>query len=96
MKQYLLSSYCHTEVSTLQCFLQFKSIVPQFYRGAAAVIVVYDITSSDSFKCMKRWVEELTRFEPDAILAVAGNKCDLDDEREVSGFLETLCYNQKI
>jgi len=63
---------------------KFKSIVPQFYRGAAAVIVVYDITSSDSFKFIKRWVEELTRFEQNAKLAVAGNKCDLEDDREVS------------
>ena len=68
----------------------------QYYRGAVAAIVVYDITSSDSFKCMKRWVEELTRFEPNAKLAIAGNKCDLEEMRQVSGFLDTLCCNQKI
>jgi len=63
---------------------KFHSLVQHYYRGAAAAIVVYDITSSRSFKFMKRWVEELTRFEPNAILAVAGNKCDLEETRQVS------------
>jgi len=58
--------------------------VQQYYRGAVAAIVVYDITSSDSFTCMKKWVEELTRFEPNAKLAIAGNKCDLEEMRQVS------------
>ena len=58
--------------------------------------MVYDITSSRSFKYMKSWVDELNRFEPNAILAVAGNKCDLEEMRQVSGFLTTSYYNQKI
>lgn len=55
-----------------------------YYRGAAAAIVVYDITTESSFKCMKKWVKELRQFGPkDIIIAVAGNKCDLEDQREV-------------
>ena len=56
-----------------------------YYRGAAAAIVVYDITSETTFKCMQKWVKELTQFGPkDIIIVVAGNKCDLEDKREVS------------
>ena len=30
-----------------------------YYRGAAAAIVVYDITKKDSFNGAKSWVKEL-------------------------------------
>ena len=56
-----------------------------YYRGAAAAIIVYDVTSEDSFDCMKSWVKELTQFGPkDVIIAVVGNKCDLKEKTEVS------------
>ena len=32
-----------------------------YYRGAAAAIVVYDITNPDSFAGAKSWVKELQR-----------------------------------
>ena len=55
-----------------------------YYRGAAAAIVVYDITSKDSFAGAKTWVKELQRRgAPDCIIALAGNKSDLEDQRKV-------------
>ena len=67
-----------------------------FYRGAAAVIFVYDISLMDSFKYMKSLVDEVKRFEPNAILAVAGNKCDKREQREVSRIFATSFPSQKI
>ena len=32
-----------------------------YYRGAAAAIIVYDITNPDSFEGAKSWVKELQR-----------------------------------
>lgn len=32
-----------------------------YYRGAAAAIIVYDITNPDSFAGAKSWVKELQR-----------------------------------
>ena len=58
-------------------------MMPRYYRNAAAAIVVYDITSYESFQFMRNWVEDLTQFEVNAILAVAGNKCDLEEKRKV-------------
>jgi len=64
---------------------KFRSMMPQYYRGAAAAIVVYDITSEESFRYMKSWVKELNKLGPEKlILAVAGNKCDLKEQRQVS------------
>jgi hypothetical protein len=42
-------------------------------RGAAAAIIVYDITSTDSFNRAKAWVRELQRQGgPNMIMALAG------------------------
>ncbi len=53
-----------------------------YYRGAAAAIIVYDITRSNTFKTLKNWVEELQSKGPkDIAIAIAGNKADLEDQR---------------
>ncbi|CAN6459705.1 unnamed protein product [Victoria cruziana] len=40
---------------------RYHSLAPMYYRGAAAAVVVYDITSMDSFVRAKKWVQELQR-----------------------------------
>ncbi|KAH3765971.1 Rab GTPase [Pelomyxa schiedti] len=63
---------------------RYRSLTPMYFRGASAAIVVYDITSADSYEVMQRWVDELkVRAQPNIILAIAGNKLDLADHRVV-------------
>ena len=40
---------------------RYHSLAPMYYRGAQAAVVVYDITSLDSFQRAKSWVDELQR-----------------------------------
>ncbi len=55
-----------------------------YYRNAAAAVVVYDITSEATFDVLQEWITELHRLgPPNIVLAIAGNKCDLEDKREV-------------
>eukprot|EP00457_Paulinella_chromatophora_P012579 gb/GEZN01012797.1/.p1 GENE.gb/GEZN01012797.1/~~gb/GEZN01012797.1/.p1 ORF type:complete len:206 (-),score=42.06 gb/GEZN01012797.1/:438-1028(-) len=64
---------------------RYRSLAPMYYRGAAAALVVYDITSSDSFAGAKTWIEELQRQgAADIVIGLAGNKSDLDSKREVT------------
>ena len=57
---------------------RYRSLAPMYYRGAAAAIVVYDITSQDSFEGAKSWVKELERRgEKNVVIALAGNKADI-------------------
>lgn len=64
---------------------KYHSLAPMYYRGAAAAIIVYDITRAASFTTLKNWVRELQQLGPENIvLAVCGNKADLEDKREVS------------
>jgi len=63
---------------------RYRSLAPMYYRGAAAALVVYDITSYDSFSGAKTWIEELQRQgSADIIIGLAGNKSDLESKREV-------------
>ncbi|XP_077886575.1 ras-related protein Rab-31 isoform X2 [Ictidomys tridecemlineatus] len=63
---------------------RFHSLAPMYYRGSAAAVIVYDITKQDSFHTLKKWVKELKEHGPERIVvAIAGNKCDLSDIREV-------------
>lgn len=63
---------------------RYHSLAPMYYRGAAAAIVVYDITLEASFARAKKWVQELqAQGNASTIMALAGNKADLLDARQV-------------
>ncbi|KAL4319921.1 hypothetical protein GQ457_18G025840 [Hibiscus cannabinus] len=63
---------------------RYHSLAPMYYRGAAAAIVVYDITSSESFERAKKWVQELQRRgNMNLITFLVANKVDLEEKREV-------------
>ncbi|XP_078157859.1 ras-related protein RHN1-like isoform X2 [Carex rostrata] len=63
---------------------RYHSLAPMYYRGAAAAIVVYDISNADSFTKAKKWVEELKRQgNTYLIMALVGNKVDLEKDRKV-------------
>ncbi|GLT52064.1 hypothetical protein SLE2022_382810 [Rubroshorea leprosula] len=63
---------------------RYHSLAPMYYRGAAAAVVVYDISSKDTLVRAKKWVQELQRQgNPNIIMALVANKSDLDSKREV-------------
>ena len=63
---------------------KYRALAPMYYRGAAAAIVVYDITRENSFATLRSWVNELCKHgPPNIVLAIAGNKTDLEELREV-------------
>ncbi|CBZ50779.1 rab22a, member RAS oncogene family, related [Neospora caninum Liverpool] len=64
---------------------RYRSLAPMYYRGAAAAVVVYDISNRDSFQGAKSWVQELQTVNDrsNVVIALAGNKEDLGAERQV-------------
>ncbi|XP_048133730.1 ras-related protein RHN1-like isoform X2 [Rhodamnia argentea] len=63
---------------------RYHSLAPMYYRGAAAAVVVYDLTSMDSFQRAKKWVQELQRQgNPKLIMFLVANKADLNEKRQV-------------
>jgi len=64
---------------------RYRSITTAYYRGALGALIVYDITKADSFEHVPRWLDELrAHADPNAVIMLAGNKCDLDETRAVS------------
>ncbi|ESO95115.1 hypothetical protein LOTGIDRAFT_215280 [Lottia gigantea] len=64
---------------------RFRSMAPMYYRKANAAMLLYDITSPDSFYDIKDWVKELKKnVDYPIIMCLLGNKCDLDSGRKVS------------
>jgi len=65
---------------------RFRSMAPMYYRNASAAILVYDISVAETFENVQHWVKELksTMHFSDIVIALAGNKIDLESNREVS------------
>jgi len=56
-----------------------------YYRNANCAVVVYDITQSASLEKARSWVRELQRqADPSIVIALCGNKTDLNARRQVS------------
>lgn len=63
---------------------RYRSITNTYYKGAKGALVVYDVSKRDSFENINRWVNELRmNGDENVIIIIAGNKCDLNEEREV-------------
>ena len=79
---------------------RYRAVTRSYYRGAAGALIVYDITkydspyispiicSRESFNHVLNWlVDARTLARPDISIVLAGNKCDLKENRAAS-FLE--------
>lgn len=63
---------------------RFHALGPIYYRDADAALLVYDITDAESFTKVKKWVKELRKIVGnDIVIAIAGNKIDLEKMRNV-------------
>jgi small GTP-binding protein len=64
---------------------RYRSMAPMYFRDAHAAIIVYDITSVESFNDVAVWLNELYQQGPEAIvIALVGNKSDLHERRTVA------------
>ena len=63
----------------------FKSITRSYYRDAAGVMLVFDISRRDTFEHLKNWLEDIKRYSnKDVNVILIGNKIDLEHKRRVS------------
>jgi len=63
---------------------RFRTITAAYYRGAQGVMLVYDVTDPSSFRNIRDWVAGMmAHVDPGCRMIIVGNKCDLDDRREV-------------
>ncbi|KAK0140621.1 Ras-related protein Rab-8A [Merluccius polli] len=64
---------------------RFRTITTAYYRGAMGIMLVYDITNERSFENIKNWIRNIEEHaSSDVEKMVLGNKCDINDKRQVS------------
>ncbi|XP_063303862.1 EF-hand calcium-binding domain-containing protein 4B [Pelobates fuscus] len=63
---------------------RYRSITKQFFRKADGVIIMYDITSKDTFTSVRQWLSSVEEAAGENIpILMLGNKIDIEKEREV-------------
>uniref|UniRef100_A0A1A8JL70 RAB4B, member RAS oncogene family n=1 Tax=Nothobranchius kuhntae TaxID=321403 RepID=A0A1A8JL70_NOTKU len=74
---------------------RFRSVTRSYYRGAAGALLVYDITSRETYNTLTNWLTDArTLASPNIVIILCGNKKDLDADREVT-FLEASRFAQE-
>ena len=64
---------------------KFRSLIPMYTRDANIILLVYDVTSKESFNNLSIWLNDLNNIKKEEVIfAVVGNKTDLDDRKEVN------------
>lgn len=64
---------------------RFRSITYSYYRGANAIIIVFDITNKKSFLSITEWLKQIEKHAKENVFKfLVGNKSDLAEERKVT------------
>merc|ERR1719421_2578789 len=74
---------------------RYRAVTRSYYRGAVGALILYDVTSRDSYNNLPTWLQDAREqaWKNISIIAV-GNKRDLKEERQVS-FLEASRFAQE-
>ena len=63
----------------------FRSVTRAYYKASAVAMVVYDISSEESFQHIQMWIKDCKDLAPKTVqLVLIGNKSDLEDQRVIS------------
>ncbi|KAI5449070.1 hypothetical protein NCC49_005341 [Naganishia albida] len=74
---------------------RFRSVTRSYYRGAAAAVLVYDITQRSTFLRLDRWLADCRQMaSPHLVVVLVGNKVDREAAREVD-YLEGLRWAER-
>lgn len=64
---------------------RFRTITTAYYRGAMGIVIVYDVTDRATFDRLQNWYDTVKQHaKENAQIFLVGNKCDEEDNRQVS------------
>ena len=64
---------------------RFRTITSAYYRGADGIILVFDVTSTESLDHVHDWLKEVNRYAAEGtVKLLVGNKSDRTADRVVS------------
>nr|CAG8517506.1 12856_t:CDS:2 [Entrophospora candida] len=63
---------------------RFRTITTAYYRGAMGILLVYDVTSKQSFNNIRNWDSNIEQHSSEGVNKILiGNKCDWAEKREI-------------
>ena len=75
---------------------KYHSVIPQFFRNANVICLVFDVTNRESYNNLNFWINFAEMNAPlNVTIIVVGNKIDLDENRVIS-FEEGKRFNNSI
>ena len=64
---------------------RFRAITKNYYKGANGIILIYDVTSIQTYENVKNWITQIREeASKNVVIYIAGNKIDMEEERKVS------------
>ena len=64
---------------------RFRAITKNYYKGSHGIILIYDVTSIQTYENIKTWVSQIREeASPNVVIYIVGNKIDMEDERKIS------------
>ncbi|KAG0736842.1 hypothetical protein G6F57_008615 [Rhizopus arrhizus] len=64
---------------------RFRSLIPSYIRDSSVAVIVYDISSKNTFLNTTKWIDDVRAERgTEAIVVLVGNKTDLNEKREVT------------
>ena len=64
---------------------RFRTITTSYYRGAHAIVIVFDLTKRQTYEHIQKWMNDINRFAKENVLKfIIGNKSDLTNEKQVN------------
>jgi small GTP-binding protein len=62
----------------------YRGIVPMYFSRCSFILIVYDVTSRESFESVPGWIRlSIDKAPETARILIIGNKCDLEAKRVV-------------
>lgn len=84
-------SFMNTKALIDFCFLlRYAALAPLYYRGAAVAVIVYDITSPETFNKAQYWVKVVC-LDPDFILSLSLSLAHIPISSSFSSSLSHTC-----
>ena len=63
---------------------RYRSLIPMYFQLVGFIIIVFDVTSRDSFNSLREWFDMSKQHAPpSATIIIVGNKIDLKDEKKI-------------
>ena len=63
---------------------RFRSITRNLYKGAAGIMLIYDVTNRKTFESIKNWVESIrAEVSNKVVIVLVGNKIDKKEQIDI-------------